>query len=545
MPLDTNIPLSVQMPQLRSPTQALGTYYQIGALQQENQARSMALERARRQQAELDATQQALQQSGGDPDQAIESLYTQGWGTAAAALHEKVWKGRSEQAETLKKRLDNTTSALTLASQIASGMSDEPSFQRGKVAIRQLLGDELASGLGDTYDPAKVTEAVAWGRKASDAIQERHNAVTEFQAGQRIILEAARDAADRPLKIAEARQKMANGLGQWLSAAKNDEDWQTGLEAAKSAGAPPEVLGLFAPAFSPQAAAQAASLAMTPDARADNARADAQLGIDRQRLGLEARRVAVAEQGQRDAESDATNLTGPALDMAAQRYAVDGTLPPMGMGKSASGARTKIINRAAEMYPGVDLAANSAIYKSNRDSLAKLQVQRDAIGSFEQTAMKNIDIFLDTAGKVVDTGSPLANQLARQLSGKVLGSADQAAYDAARQVAVNEIAKITANPNLSGQLSDSARHEVDAFNPREATLAQTVAVMRLLKRDMANRTGALDDAIADVKTRIRQPGQRPDAAAATGAPTDGDERPIPGVAGGVARFTGGKWIRIK
>jgi len=115
---------------------------------------------------------------------------------------------------------------------------------------------------------------------------------------------------------------------------------------------------------------------------------------------------------------------------------------------------------------------------------------------------QNIDLFLDTAGKVVDTGSPLANTFIRAASGKLLGSPNQAQYDAARQVAVNEIAKITSNPNLSGTLSDSARHEVDAFNPANATLKQTVAVMRLLKTDMANRTKALDEQIATIKGRM-------------------------------------------
>ena len=81
----------------------------------------------------------------------------------------------------------------------------------------------------------------------------------------------------------------------------------------------------------------------------------------------------------------------------------------------------------------------------------------------------------------------------------------QAQYDAARQVALSEIAKITSNPNLSGALSDSARHEVAAFNPDTATLKQTVAVMTLLKRDMDNRKSSLDDQLKDIRQRIAAP----------------------------------------
>jgi hypothetical protein len=202
------------------------------------------------------------------------------------------------------------------------------------------------------------------------------------------------------------------------------------------------------------------------------------------------------------AAGDVTTLTPAGLDAAALNYAKTGLLPPLGMGDKST--RKAIINRAAEMMPGLDIASAKADYAANTQSLQSMQKQRDAIGAFEQTARKNIDIFLAAAGKVVDTGSPLANGLVRQVTGKMLGSPDQAAYDAARQVAVNEIAKIVSNPTLAGTLSDSARHEVDAFNPGTATLAQSVRVMRLLKQDMDNRTAALDDALGGIKARIKK-----------------------------------------
>lgn len=228
----------------------------------------------------------------------------------------------------------------------------------------------------------------------------------------------------------------------------------------------------------------------------------------------------------RDAEIRRHNLAGEAANdaaptlseeakhLVAKQFAMTGNLPPMGNGKQGAALRTAIFNDAADQFKGLDLASQKAAYDANKDSLKKLQVQRDAISAFEQTATKNIDIFLDTAGKVVDTGSPLANGLLRQATGKVLGSADQAAYDAARQVAVNEIAKITSNPNLSGTLSDSARHEIDAFNPQSATLAQSVKVMRLLKQDMANRASSMDEQIKAVQQRIAAPpGKQPSGSA--------------------------------
>jgi hypothetical protein len=206
----------------------------------------------------------------------------------------------------------------------------------------------------------------------------------------------------------------------------------------------------------------------------------------------------------------APTLTPQAVDVAAKRYLADGTLPPMGMGKAGAVVRQGIINRAAEMDPEANIALNKATYGADVGSLKQLQKQRDAIGAFEQTAQKNIDVFLETAGKVVDTGSPLANQLLRHASGSMLGSPDVAAYEAARRVAVNEIAKITSNPTLAGQLSDTARKEVEEFNPSGATVAQTVEVMRLLKRDMTNRVDALDEQLVGIQRRL---GAKPEESA--------------------------------
>lgn len=227
----------------------------------------------------------------------------------------------------------------------------------------------------------------------------------------------------------------------------------------------------------------------------------------------------------------APSLSPEARDLTAKQFAMTGQLPPMGMGKAGAAVRTSIINRAAELYKDLDLPTQVAAFNANKESLKKLQVSRDAIGAFEQTALKNIDVFLDVAGKVVDTGSPLANKLLRNVSSSVLGSPNQAAFDAARQVAVNEIAKITSNPNLTGTLSDSARKEVEAFNPQSATLAQSVAVMRLLKNDMKNRTGSMDEEIKAIQQRIATP---PGSATTT---------PAANTAGATYRLVNGQWVK--
>ncbi len=110
-------------------------------------------------------------------------------------------------------------------------------------------------------------------------------------------------------------------------------------------------------------------------------------------------------------------------------------------------------------------------------------------------------MFTGLAKKAIDTGIPLANAPLRSASG-LLGSKDQASFEAARQVAVNEIAKVASSPGLAGQLSDTARKEVASFIPASATVGQIMSLANTLKQDMANRHTSYQQQIEDIKGRL-------------------------------------------
>jgi hypothetical protein len=227
----------------------------------------------------------------------------------------------------------------------------------------------------------------------------------------------------------------------------------------------------------------------------------AQLANQQQRLGLQGARVRSGGQGA-PAASGGT-LSPQALDNAATLYNQTTQLPPLGMGKQGAAVRAQILNRAAELAGPTNVAANKADYQANAGSLRKLVQMRDAVTAFESTATKNLDLFLEQAKGVVDSGSPLLNLPLRMAAAKVAGSPQQLAYEAARQVAINEIAKVTSNPNLTGALTESARREVAAFAPESATLKQVYAVAKVLKQDMANRHGDLNRQISTVQGQLR------------------------------------------
>lgn len=207
------------------------------------------------------------------------------------------------------------------------------------------------------------------------------------------------------------------------------------------------------------------------------------------------------------AKDSQSGMTDDDYQREGQKYAMTGVMPSMGM---QAGGRQKILHYANEFarqngYTPKDLATIQASYAGDKDSLKKFQTQRDQIVSFENTAGKNLDNFIDLASKIPDTGSPWLNLPLRQLNKNLVGNDAMAAVDAARQVANNEIAKVTSGGGLSGVVSDSARHEIQSFNPQNATLKQTLAVAKVLKNDMANRHQAMDATLSDIKSRIGGP----------------------------------------
>lgn len=226
------------------------------------------------------------------------------------------------------------------------------------------------------------------------------------------------------------------------------------------------------------------------------------LGIDQSRLGLERDKAA-------QTQNDKTELTPQGLDAAAQLFAKTGQLPALGMGDKTT--RKAIINRAAEMVPGLDVASQKADFNANQSSLKNITGTLDTLTSFEKTAGKNLDQFLALADKIPDTGVPWLNAPVRMLNDKLVGSENQAAVNAARDVALREIARVTNDPKLSGVLSDSARHEVAGLSPANATFAQIKKVAQVLKQDMANVHQSLTEQQSAIQGRISGAGSAPKA----------------------------------
>ena len=207
---------------------------------------------------------------------------------------------------------------------------------------------------------------------------------------------------------------------------------------------------------------------------------------------------------------DSTNsFTPAAIDNAAARYNIDGTLPPMGMGKGGSAARSQILNRAAELASGVDGTDQRVAQlttKASASTLLQLKKTKTMIKAFEEMANKNADIALELSTKVDRTGSPVVNRWFLAANNKIAGDVDTATFNTAVNVFANEYAKIMSGSMGNTPVSDSARKEAHEILNTAQTPAQLRANIKLLQREMKNRLIGLDESEHELIQQMKSAG---------------------------------------
>jgi hypothetical protein len=514
MPTDPRIALGVQSPQLDDPVQKIMTLRalaqrQAGEQQQQQmqgqqiELNKLKLAGEQREAAGIAAMSAALK--GSQEDDPETGLPRVNYARAAATL---VDQGFADLGQHLLE-VDQKTQT--------SKMAYHTSLAAFQAAGKERLG-ELAHEASQLVQSGQPTNVVKTGIIARVAIAAGDGLITEEDA-HRFIAQSAAATPDQLVSMFDQfvtpsiREREGKLKAQAATTAKTEAD--TAKTLAETAGTLPET------------AAQKSTRLL----------GEARLRLAQQKEGREATTAK---------ENDvALELTPEGKTLVAKQFAMTGLLPSLGSGAAGAKLRTEVINEAAKVYSGLDLASQRAAFDANKAALTGLERQRAAMGAFEETATKNLAVFLEQAKNIVDTGSPYLNRPLRSLDEKLLGSPQMTAFSTARRTVIPEFAKILANPGLSGQLTDTARKEIEDVVSGDATLQQTLAAANVLMRDVKNRTTAYDEAIAAVKGRIATPPGQP--AAATG-PQEGDTKPItdPGYpAGAEQTYRGGRWIRTK
>lgn len=186
----------------------------------------------------------------------------------------------------------------------------------------------------------------------------------------------------------------------------------------------------------------------------------------------------------------AEQMTGPGLDLAAQRYRQTGILPT-GMGRSPQTAM-KLINRAAELAAADgDTSAVAALRmqfnKAGQTALGQLTKQQQMVGAFEKTAKANLNLARSLGAKVDRTGVPIVNAWINAGRKAVTGNADLAKFNAANETFASEYAKIMSGSMGSTAVSDQARtHAREMINTAMSAEAYN-GVLDTLNTEMNNR----------------------------------------------------------
>jgi hypothetical protein len=192
---------------------------------------------------------------------------------------------------------------------------------------------------------------------------------------------------------------------------------------------------------------------------------------------------------------DAADFTPDAIDNAAKRYNLDGTLPPMGMGAAASAGRTKILNRAAELAAGIDGTDQRRNQLTTKQGIAN---QGKAVAAFntgkEGKAVRSFNVLLshldtlDSLSDALNNGNyQLVNKLGNSYN-KATGNPAPTNFDSVKHIVADEVVKaITGGAGALGDREESAKAINGANSP-----AQLKGVIQNIKQLSVGQLGGLE-----------------------------------------------------
>lgn len=198
-------------------------------------------------------------------------------------------------------------------------------------------------------------------------------------------------------------------------------------------------------------------------------------------------------------------MSEAAIKNAAARYNIDGTLPPMGMGKVAGTYRSAILNEAANQAAGIDPTTqrvNQIGAKADTASLSKVTQQATMVSAFEKNFQKNADLVLEYSAKVDRTGVPIANKWINAGKRAVSGDPQLSAYDAAVKSVSNEYAKIISGSMGNTAMAEGEIKKVESLLNAAQTPAQVVEVVNFMRRETNNRMEGFKEEQAAIRARL-------------------------------------------
>lgn len=200
---------------------------------------------------------------------------------------------------------------------------------------------------------------------------------------------------------------------------------------------------------------------------------------------------------------------------AATQYNLTGKLPALGRGDNAMAVRAQILNTAAKQLKDAGQSeqgaiVNQAALKASQQAYAAVKKSKEMVGTYEKTAVANMQLVRDMSAKVDRTGSPIMNKWI--LSGRkaVEGDPDVAKFDAALTTFSEEYAKVMTGSTGSASATDSARSTAHEMINRAQTPEQLNGVLDTMTKEMNNRMSSYDNQLYDLQQSMGVPVKDPD-----------------------------------
>lgn len=435
MAIDANIALGYKSPDIMGADerQANAQHLQSGNIA--NQTNQLALNAAQSKQTQNDQARQIMMNANGDHVKAIQDLTSAGF---------------NDQAQALQKYADERTSAADTHNASSLKLAHDKS-------------DRLGQAYGTVAQaPDEQIHQVAW--QTMDSLVQSGDVTPEWAA------QAKQDMSKLPPE--QLRQQAQTGYQQVLSAKEQ----------------------------LPKPAMQDLGGSVQPITTSPVTGAVTQIGQPLQKTNTPFQTASLQETNRSNmAKEDATDnadvsLGSDAIANAAARYNIDGTLPSLGMGKKSALQKANILNQAALMSAGIDPTDQRVNQLDNKSkSGALLQNSKDiaAITPYKEMLDKNANIAIDLGNKVMMTDSTLANKSLNWLKQNAGDNPDTAEYLAQMVFVQTESARVLNNPRLVGQLSDSARQEMEGVINGNMPINATERVLNRIKQDGNNRVDAM------------------------------------------------------
>lgn len=196
-----------------------------------------------------------------------------------------------------------------------------------------------------------------------------------------------------------------------------------------------------------------------------------------------------------------TSLSPDALDSQATAYHTTGQLPQMGFGKAGAELKTRIMNRAAELFPKDDLAGNRQDYAASGGAIKDLEKSAARVRTSEGTAARNLDLAQTVSDRVDRTGSPIVNKYLLFLKGQVVGDDDTQLLNNAVETAANEYAGVvTAGSGGGVAATDSAREHARSMLHSSMANGTFKKVVSQMKTEMGNRQASFQDSLKQARS---------------------------------------------